>query len=301
MNEENQSNEGDNPENEGDGPVNPDHGANMGDNSGETGQKEDAPREPEAQSQPRQESTYTAVNDYYESEGYWSKLVANPLNAMSKPDYFKKGWKAILTLSSIIVFCYGVWLLFAELFGDYGYIKSLKNMEVFPMIRSIVASLLSFALSGVVIFVMAGFLWKRANDLRESEDNALMYIVTRLFKLIGEMAAIWPIALAFYTFISVVFVADPYMPLGMLQEGTGELYYRAMKGIFDFNLLEMAGYESGYYIINDFGDYCKHFFTTGLLGIIKGFIIAFINLFVFYLLADVIEVVFNFLTRKNQK
>lgn len=246
------------------------------------------------------EPTYTAVNDYYESEGYWSKLVANPLNAMDRPDYFKKGWKAILTLSSIIVFCYGVYALIANLFGDYGYIADLKDMDTFPMIRSIIASLFSFVLSGVVIFVMAGFLWKRANDLREMEDNALMYIVTRLFKLVGEMGAIVSVSLGFLGFIAVLFVAQPYWPVAELLDAAFQGNYHFMKMFGLPNLFEHVGSFSSVPYIDGFGDYCKAFFMNGLLGIVFGFIIAFVNLFVFYLLADIIEVIFNFLTRKNQ-
>lgn len=248
----------------------------------------------------KSEPTYTAVNDYYESEGYWSKLVANPLNAMDRPDYFKKGWKAILTLSSIIVFCYGVYLLIAELFGEYGYISSLSGMGALDITLSIVASLFSFVLSGVVIFVMAGFLWKRANDLREMEDNALMYIVTRLFKLTGEMGAISAVAMGFYGFIAVTFVTEPYWPVAELLGSANDAMYYALKPVGLPNVMEMGSMVGGAPYIDGFGDWCKAFFMNGLLGIVFGFIIAFINLFIFYLLADIIEVVFNFLTRKNQ-
>jgi hypothetical protein len=232
------------------------------------------------------------MNELYE------KYIDAPLNMLDRGAFFKRGIYYYLMLIAVGICLGGLYFVFAGLFGDHGYFSTgifrsvspeelAANPDYFPgvfvKIRSIVASIFTLILSvGIVAGVVAIF-FKRSKDLNESEYGGLLeYLYKKMFpaiiKIYGECLALFPIIIGLMGFVSVLFVAFPYNPLGQ--------HVREMYGLvqLDFVYSMMNVNVSR---INGFGDYMSAFFINGLGGILMGVIMSFSMLISTYISIEI--------------
>jgi hypothetical protein len=230
----------------------------------------------------------------------YSKFVTNPLNGLDDGSFFKKGFYYIVKLASIGIVIWGFYLIFSDMFGSTGYFKTLKGMEVWPMIRSILFFLTNVIISALAVMWLTSVLWKRSEEFKEVDYNGVPLIIPRFIKLIGQLVAVVIIAFAVTIAAAHIFVIPiNYFPLE-------EIFARIMNNpvsthedilAFTSSLPEISYYTGP---VDGFGDYIKTFLFNGAIwNIIKGIILAFLNLAVFYFIAEIFEIIIYFLIRKQ--
>jgi hypothetical protein len=239
---------------------------------------------------------FKEVSNNYDNKGFYQKYVVSPLDSFSNINFFRKGFNNVFTIAAIGIALYSVYLAIWMLLGDDGYFAEIKQQEVFPMIRSIVASLVTVTLSTLTIMVIVGIFWKRSNDFKDSEEEHLSLYLPKLFRLMGEIFAVFPAAMALYTFTAVLLVANPYMPLQELFYGFAE-YFDQIPFIAEYFSEGLGTYQEGLGI-DGFGDYLDVFFNVGILGIVWGFVTSFLMLFAFYIAAEIISIAIKFFLKR---
>ncbi|MBN2682855.1 MAG: hypothetical protein JXR58_10130 [Bacteroidales bacterium] len=230
----------------------------------------------------------------------YSKFVTNPLNGLDDGSFFKKGFYYIVKLASIGIVVWGFYLIFADMFGATGFFKSLKGMEVWPMIRSILFFLTNVVISALAVMWLTSVLWKRSEEFKEVDYNGVPLIVPRFIKLIGQLVAVVIIATSVTIAAAHIFVVPAgYFPLIEIFERIGNNPISTHKYVVEFtsSLPQLTFYNSP---VDGFGDYIQTFLFNGAIwNIIKGIIVAFLNLAVFYFIAEIFEIIIYFLIRKQ--
>lgn len=231
----------------------------------------------------------------------YSRFVTNPLNGLDDGSFFKKGFYYIVKLASIGIVIWGFYLIFADMFGSAGYFKSLKGMDVWPMIRSLLFFLTNIIISALAVMWLTSVLWKRSEEFKEVDYNGIPLIIPRFIKLIGQLVAIVIVTGALTLAAAHIFVTVPvnYFPLQEIFERILNNPVSTHPEIMNFtsSLPEFTLYAAP---VDGFGDYIKTFLFNGAIwNIVKGIILAFLNLAVFYFIAEIFEIIIHFLIRKQ--
>jgi hypothetical protein len=233
-------------------------------------------------------------------DNMYSRFVSNPLNGLDDGSFFKKGFYYIVKLASIGIVIWGFYLIFSDMFGSTGYFKSLKGMDVWPMIRSILFFLTNVIISALAVMWLTAVLWKRSEEFKEVDYNGIPLIIPRFIKLIGQLVAVVVIVHALTIAAAHVFVTQAgYYPL---QEIFAQIMNNPVSTYPDVVSFTSSLPDFSYYAapVDGFGDYIKTFLFNGAIwNVIKGIILAFFNLAIFYFIAEIFEIIIHFLIRKQ--
>jgi len=231
----------------------------------------------------------------------YSRFVTNPLNGLDDGSFFKKGFYYIVKLASIGVAIWGFYLIFASMFGDAGYFKSLKGMEIWPLIRSLLFFLSNIVISAMAVMWLTSVLWKRSEEFKEVDYNGVPLIIPRFIKLFGQLVAVVFVTVSVTYASAHIFVANPgvYMPLEDIYKAIMNNPINEIPRVQGF-IESLPKLSMNIGEVNGFGHYMNDFFFDGAIwNIVKGLILAFINLAVFYFIAEIFEIVIYFLIRKQ--
>ena len=219
----------------------------------------------------------------------FDQMVSEPQRMLDSGALFQRGFYNIVRLISILVGLYGAYLIVSELFGGNGYIDKMTDLPAFPMVRSIFCSLITLLISVATIAWMTGILWNRSRNFKEIENGSVIDILPRFIRLIGETLAVLPLSAALISFIAILLAAYPYAPI--------EAFYDVSK---DFEFVDgMVGKIENGVRIDEFDDYIDGL-SNGLLGLVLGIIYSFTILVIYYLIAQVWEILVRFFRRQTQ-
>lgn len=234
-------------------------------------------------------------------DNMYTRFVTNPLNGLDDGSFFKKGFYYIVKLASIGIAIWGFYLIIAYMFGDSGYFKSLKDMEVWPMIRSLLYFLTNIVISALAVMWMTSVLWKRSEEFKEVDYNGVPLIIPRFVKLIGQLVSVVFVTTTVSVAFAHLFVVPPYVYFPM-----EEIYAYILNNpittypdVQDF-MASLPEISNNITTVDGFGHYMQDFFLDGAIwNVVKGILIGFLNLAVFYFIAEIFEIIIYFLIRKQ--
>ncbi len=210
---------------------------------------------------------------------------------------FHRGFFLCLVACGVLFVLAESFLLVAGLFGEKGYFPTLKALfddSAFFALRSIIASLLTLAVSAAGLAAMLWITWKRASDIRKSEYQGITVIVTRVIKLVGELAAIVPVVVSTNIFLGLIFLTGPYgHPFGRLPK----LVYQPLVQPF-LSVLKITHDIGLGGRVGSFGEYLLSCLLGGVLTLLAGLLVAFVIVVGCYWLAELVGIVHGFLIHR---
>lgn len=214
------------------------------------------------------------------------------LESISSGNFFQKGFYYFLRTIAVLFAIGAVYSIFSELFEAYGYYEKLyqrtqQGAHWFLFTRGLLVSILSLGVSLILVLGISYHLWKRAGDIRDSPFRGLFSILIQFVKYAGELVAMVPIPTVLILFFSVLFVAPPFIPEMF------DWFFKAQPGMIDFLQSPTILYNS----IDSFGTYLKSILAVLFGGALSAVLSIFIILFLFYLIAEILEVLLHFFLR----
>jgi len=208
----------------------------------------------------------------------FEKYIDAPLNALDREIFFRDGFYFMTLLLAFGVVMGGFYQTLDGLLGDGGYLAWVTEMESFPMMRSLLASMLTILISLLVVIAAAAILVKRARDMRGRPYSSLIGFTSRemiphTIKAYGEIVALFPFAMGLFGLVGAVCATNPYIPLrrGMVQA----LEPLSMSGMVSRLGRGSAGIE-------EMSDYLEAVLASGLGGLLTSILLSFAVLVLCY-------------------
>jgi hypothetical protein len=224
-------------------------------------------------------------------------FVVRPLRALDRGEVFQIAYTFMLRAAAILVVVVGpIWML-VYLAQDNGWWAGLENQENFFILRSLAALPLEALVAFATILIVFGILWTRAGDLREEKYRGLIGIFLRMIKVTGEVYSVFPLSTALTMFFASLFAARPYTPLA---PGIGS-FTAMLSGFMEFlrPLSAMAARGQGGWGAEITLSAWLSSIGGSLLGLIVSVFVSITILAFFYLLAEVLGLIYYFLLRKK--
>ena len=218
----------------------------------------------------------------------YENFVKKPLNMVDSGDLFKKGFFLILKLLAIATVVFGLYSIISS-FGNY--FNSFKGMGGFLIIRSILTFIFTFIISLVAYLAIALIFWKYGDDFKNEEYSGIALISSRFIKMIGQIIAVLCLSIGVTFLFTAIFAGRPFIPFLSLLQPFVKLFFGQASGF-----LAGLGFAAG---IRSAGDYFLNLLRLGVLGFVGSVILSFAFLVIFYLFAELYEIVLCFLLRKQ--
>lgn len=210
------------------------------------------------------------------------KFVKKPLDFIDSGELFKKGFFFIFKLLAILVVGFGLYTLVV---GIGPHFNRILQMDGFFIVRSILVFIITLVIS-LGCFVALGLIfWKNGDDFKDTPYSGLALIVAKVLKIVGQMAAVLYGALGINIFISTLFSGTPF-----------GLSFSTIANVLPPNPLTM--FMQANYMAQDIGQYFENL-LGGVIALVVSIVVMFVVLAVFYLLAELYEIILSFLLRKK--
>ena len=209
-------------------------------------------------------------------------FTSKPANIVEGENFFKKAFRFIFMMAAIVVAAYGVYSIFAVAID---YFDVVFDMEAFPIIRHIILFLLCLIISFATYLFVVGALYNRANLILNDPTTNIVDIMPGVFKTIGIVGAIIPIAIGLITLLSTLLVAMPFFPM----DGLVGLISR-------ISFIDMPAAFSGLGV-DTFKEYFSQLFEVGFFVMILSIFVAFANVVGMYLVSAIYKLVVDFLRK----
>ena len=211
-----------------------------------------------------------------------NKFVKRPLDFVDSGELFKKGFFLIFKLLALLTVGFGLYTIITQLGPYFG---NVTRGDVFFIIRSIIVFILTL-ITSLACFIGLGLIfWKNGDDFKETPYNGLALIVAKILKITGQLLALVYGIIGTNIFISVLFAGAPF-----------GISITSIKGLIPKNPL-MAFMGAAYYS-ETAGQYFNNL-LGGLIAFAISIVAMFVILAVFYLLAELWEILLSFLLRKK--
>lgn len=165
------------------------------------------------------------------------------------------------------------------------YFKLVFEMESFEIVRHVVLYLLSLILAITAYLFIIGAFFQRSKIIMNATSSSLIDFVPGILKTFGVISAIFPLLVRLLGFFSALLAATPFFPL----DGLTVFFLK-------IPLLDVPSIITGYGI-NSFEEYIKQLIAMGVPIVVMGFITAFVNLTIMYLLSALYNLVVDYLRR----
>lgn len=211
-----------------------------------------------------------------------SLFTDKPIQIIEKEDFFKKGFRYIFLFGAAVV---AIFAIYSVISGSVDFFGFFSNLTAWQIIRSIILFFLCLIVSILAFALIVGILWKRAETIISEKSN-IVDLVPRVLKTLGEVLAVFPLTIAFIALFTGITAGVPFIPILSLSS-----FFSA------FSMFELSVAMSGIGV-SGFTGYFEQLFVIGLIPFVSGIIFSFLNIAIFYLLAELYKIVVAFLRRE---
>lgn len=213
-------------------------------------------------------------------------FIQKPSSYVEKPGFFKKGFEYLLRIVAFGLLAYGMYAIIANIIDYFDYFGS---MDAWQIIRAIFMIIISMLICVIGYLFMAGMAWKRADDIKNDVNDNLVDIVPLILKAAGEITAIFILIIGVLNFFAGVLAVLPLFPFA-------DVY-----NLFD--TLSQVGLPNSIIGIgvDSFKEYMTQLGVGGIGGLVLSILLAFINLAILYLAAELYKIILTFFRGQPSK
>ena len=209
-------------------------------------------------------------------------FTSKPAAIIEQENFFKKTFRLMFLLAAAIITAYGVYSVISV---AVDYFDVVFKMDAFPIIRHLILFVLCLIVAVATYLFIVGALYNRAKLILNDPTTNLVDIMPGVFKTIGVISAIIPLAIGLITLFSTVLVAMPFFPMDGL-----------VGIISSLSFVDIPGTFSGLGV-DTFKEYFSQLFQVGFFVMILSIFIAFINIVGMYLVSAIYKLVIDFLRK----
>lgn len=215
-------------------------------------------------------------------EKIFSLFTSKPVEITEKEDFFKKSFRYVFAGIAFVMAFFGIYSIISV---AVDYFKIVFELEAFQIIRHLILFILCLIVSLLTYVFIAGAFYQRSRFIITETASNLIDIMPGIFKTLGIVTAIVPIALGIIAFFSAILAATPFFPLNELNIVFSKISFIKMPEMFNG------------YAVDGFESYIRQLFGTGFMSLIYGIISGFINLVCLYLVSVLFKLVVDFLRK----
>ncbi|MDD2636891.1 MAG: hypothetical protein PHW82_15470 [Bacteroidales bacterium] len=209
-------------------------------------------------------------------------FTSKPMEIIEKENFFKKTFRLVFLLATAIIAAYGIYSIISVAID---YFDVVFNMDAFPIIRHLILFVLCLIIAVATYLFIVGAMYNRAKLILSGPETNLVDIMPGVFKTIGVIGAIIPLAIGLITLFSTALVAMPFFPMDGL-----------VGIVSSFSFVDIPGTFSGLGV-DTFKEYFSQLFQVGFFVMILSIFVSFANLVGMYLLSAIYKLVVDFLRK----
>lgn len=215
-------------------------------------------------------------------EKIFSLFTSKPIEITEKDDFFKKSFRYVFAGIAMVTALFGIYSIISVAIE---YFKMVFDLEAFQIIRHLILFFICLIVSILTYVFIAGAFYQRSRFVFTDSVNNIIDIMPGVFKTLGIVTAIVPVAIGMIAFFSAVLAATPYLPINELNVVFTQISVIKMPELFNG------------YAVDGFESYIRQLFSTGFLSLIYGIISGFINLVCLFLVSALFKLVVDFLRK----
>ena len=222
-------------------------------------------------------------------------LVMNPLNQLDTGRVFHRGTELLLRLAAI------AWVLVAAkgIFSGVGtWWNQVSAMETMPMMASMVCGVLTLGIALFAVFAVYTIITTRTDAMKASGFHGVLAIPPRLFRMMGEVAAVAPVLIAMSAFVATVTTGTP---IGVVEVWGGS--GAAVSWMIDMfaPLADLSAWANGSFAMSGWTGMMAYMESVfyGVLGVIGGAGISVLTVAMWYAMAELWDLGLGFLKRRG--
>ncbi|MDD3686594.1 MAG: hypothetical protein PHE56_07490 [Bacteroidales bacterium] len=215
-------------------------------------------------------------------EKIFSLFTSKPVEITEKDDFFKKSFRYVFAGIALVMALFGIYSIISVAIE---YFKMVFELEAFQIIRHLILFIICLIVSLLTYVFIAGAFYQRSRFVFTESASNLIDIMPGVFKTLGIVTAIVPVALGVIALFSAILAATPYFPLNELNVVFSQISFIKMPELFNG------------YAVDGFESYIRQLFSTGFMSLIYGIISGFINLVCLYLVSSLFKLVVDFLRK----
>jgi hypothetical protein len=209
-------------------------------------------------------------------------FTSKPVAIVEGENFFKKAFRFMFLFAAIVFAAYGAYSVISV---TIDYFDVVFDMDAFPIIRHLVLFILCLLISVATYLFVVGALYNRAKLIMNDPTTDLVDIMPGIFKTIGIIGAIIPIAIGLITLLSTLLVAMPFFPMDRLVGLISRISFVNLPGAF-------SGLG-----VDTFKEYFSQLFQVGFSMMILSIFVAFVNVVGMYLVSAIYKLVVAFLRK----
>lgn len=215
-------------------------------------------------------------------EKLFALFTSKPVNIVEAEGFFKKSFRYMFLFAAAVIAAYGIYSIISV---SIDYFKMVFELEAFQIIRHLLLFFLCLIVSVLTYIFVAGALYYRANLILGDTNTNLIDIIPGVFKTIGIVTAIIPIAIGIIGLFTAILAATPFFPMESLNG--------VITGI---TIIDMPAMFSGF-VADGFEAYIKQLFGSGFVYLIFSIFAGFANLVIMYVISAIFKLVIDFLRK----
>lgn len=209
-------------------------------------------------------------------------FTTKPIAIVENENFFKKAFRFIFIFAAAVVAVYGIYNVISYAIDYFDFVF---DLDAFPIIRHILLFLITLIIAILTYLMVAGALYHRSSLILKDETTNIIDIFPGVFKTIGIVGAIVPIAVGIVALFSALLAATPFFPMDGLIVMISRVSFVDIPGVF-------SGYG-----VDTFKEYMNQLFNSGLVVLVISVFIAFVNVVGMYLISAIYKLVVDFLRK----
>lgn len=209
-------------------------------------------------------------------------VTSKPVSIIENENFFKKAFRFIFLFAAAVLAVYGIYSIISIAIDYFDFVF---DLDAFPIIRHLLLFLLCLIISVLAYVLVIGAIYHRSSLIFKDTTTNLVDIMPGVFKTLGLVAAVIPLAIGLIGFLSALLAATPFFPM---EELTGFL-----SGI---SFVDMPSVLSGYGV-DGFKEYMEQLFSGGCVLLVFSIFSAFVNVVGMYLVAAIYKLVVDFVRK----
>jgi len=209
-------------------------------------------------------------------------FTSKPIAIVENESFFKKAFRFIFIFAAVVVAVYGIYNVISYAIDYFDFVF---DLDAFPIIRHILLFIITLIIAIMTYLMVVGALYQRSSLILKDETTNIIDIFPGVFKTIGIVGAIVPIAVGIVALLSTLLAATPFFPMDDL-----------IVMISRISFVDLPTVISGYGV-DGFKDYVDQLFNGGLVILVVSVFIGFINVAGMYLVSAIYKLVVDFLRK----